>query len=207
MSSAGTVRSLRRDEEKAAASVLAAAFVDEPGFVYALPKASRRADLQWLFQRVIRAVWLQKGSIDCVGEEPNAVALWLEVKGQYREPLAELIRSGLVWTPVALGMGASMRLSKYSNAMLKLHRRHASGPHWYLQMVGVEPSKQGRGLGSRLLAHGLARASKLPVYLETDVERNVGLYRRHGFEVMEHASTAEPVPLWSMLRPPTPKTW
>ncbi len=155
-------------------------------------------------QRVIRAVWLQKGCIDCVGEEPNAVALWLEVKGQYREPLGELIRSGLVWTPVALGIGASVRLSKYSNAMLKLHRRHASGPHWYLQMVGVEPSKQGRGLGSRLLAHGLARASTLPVYLETDVERNVGLYRRHGFEVMEHASTAEPVPLWSMLRSLTP---
>ena len=34
---------------------------------------------------------------------------------------------------------------------------HPDESHWYLPMIGVEPSAQGEGLGAALLRHALAR--------------------------------------------------
>ncbi|MFZ4605651.1 MAG: GNAT family N-acetyltransferase [Caulobacter sp.] len=63
---------------------------------------------------------------------------------------------------------------------------HPAEPHWYLSMIGVDPSRQGQGLGSALLKAGLARcdADGLPAYLESSSPKNVPLYERHGFEVI-----------------------
>ncbi len=78
-------------------------------------------------------------------------------------------------------------------------------PHAYLWFLGVRPEAQGRGLGSRLLSVGTRRldAAGEPAYLETQTERNLGLYRRHGFEVIsEHKARPDAPILWSMWREP-----
>jgi ribosomal protein S18 acetylase RimI-like enzyme len=63
---------------------------------------------------------------------------------------------------------------------------HPKEPHWYLPMIGVDPSRQGQGYGSALLKAALKRcdADGLPAYLESSSPRNVPLYERHGFEVI-----------------------
>lgn len=42
----------------------------------------------------------------------------------------------------------------------------------------------------------------LPAYLETNNERNVPLYQKHGFEIIEHSiiPNTDTVSLWCMLR-------
>jgi ribosomal protein S18 acetylase RimI-like enzyme len=67
-----------------------------------------------------------------------------------------------------------------------MSRYHPTEPHWYLSLIGVDPSRQGQGLGAALLKAGLARADadRLPAYLESSNIRNVPLYERHGFEVI-----------------------
>jgi len=54
---------------------------------------------------------------------------------------------------------------------------------WYLSIIGIAPSAQGRGLGATLLAATLAEASHacLPCYLETFTPRNLRFYERLGF--------------------------
>ncbi len=81
---------------------------------------------------------------------------------------------------------------------------HPSEPVWYLPFIGVDPPHQGRGLGSRLLRVGLARADRdgLPAYLEASTPRSRALYERHGFEVIGELRAADSPPLWPMLRPP-----
>jgi GNAT superfamily N-acetyltransferase len=58
-------------------------------------------------------------------------------------------------------------------------------PHsaWYLSIIGILPSAQGRGLGATLLAGTLAEASqaRVPCYLETFTPRNLRFYERLGF--------------------------
>jgi len=54
---------------------------------------------------------------------------------------------------------------------------------WYLSIVGVAPSAQGKGIGSRLIEPTLAEADDEGVecYLETFDNRNPGFYQRLGF--------------------------
>jgi ribosomal protein S18 acetylase RimI-like enzyme len=59
--------------------------------------------------------------------------------------------------------------------------------HWHVGPIGVHPERQGRGIGKALLAAFLdiADAQGSPAYLETDVDKNVALYEKFGFKVIE----------------------
>jgi GNAT superfamily N-acetyltransferase len=66
-------------------------------------------------------------------------------------------------------------------------------PAWYLSIVGVAPSAQGHGIGSRLIEPTLAEADEAGVncYLETFDSRNPRFYQRLGFSAV--VSYVEPV--------------
>ena len=57
----------------------------------------------------------------------------------------------------------------------------------YIQSIGVRKSGQGKGIGKRMLSMVIATADKLevPIYLETESEGNVAMYRHFGFEEVE----------------------
>jgi GNAT superfamily N-acetyltransferase len=59
-------------------------------------------------------------------------------------------------------------------------------PHWYLDVIAVEPARQGAGIGGSLLGAVGARADAdgVPVVLLTYRERNLAFYRRHGYAVV-----------------------
>jgi ribosomal protein S18 acetylase RimI-like enzyme len=59
-------------------------------------------------------------------------------------------------------------------------------PHWYLMEIGVKPEEQGKGIGGSLLRKliEIAGNDKKPIYLETETEKNVQLYQKYGFEVV-----------------------
>jgi GNAT superfamily N-acetyltransferase len=58
--------------------------------------------------------------------------------------------------------------------------------HWHLGPVGVLPSHQGKGIGTKLLNRFCQEvdACSAPAYLETDTDKNVRFYERFGFEVV-----------------------
>jgi GNAT superfamily N-acetyltransferase len=91
---------------------------------------------------------------------------------------------------------------RYLTASDKVHPKDL---HWYLSVLGVDPRRQGEGLGGRLLDHVLDRLDHegIPAYLETDKERNLAWYARRRFELRE---TLHPVrggpPVWTMWRDP-----
>ena len=60
-------------------------------------------------------------------------------------------------------------------------------PLWQLDSIAVEPVQQGRGYGRALIVHGLeqARADGTGAFLSTATERNVSIYGRCGFRVVE----------------------
>jgi len=76
-----------------------------------------------------------------------------------------------------------------------------SEPLWQLDSVAVAPGWQGRGIGSALVEFGLERASGAAMALETGTQRNVPLYERLGFHVVEEADSPEGGPhVWFMRR-------
>lgn len=79
---------------------------------------------------------------------------------------------------------------------------HPPEPHWYLPLIGVEPARQGRGVGSALLRHVLERIDRerLSAYLESSNPANVPLYERHGFVVTGTIQAGDAPPMFPMVR-------
>lgn len=74
---------------------------------------------------------------------------------------------------------------------------------WYLSIVGVLPTAQGKGIGARLLAPTLdqARDARVSCYLETFSPRNPAFYERIGFrQVAVHLEPTTNVEYVVMLR-------
>ncbi len=95
------------------------------------------------------------------------------------------------------GLGRVVAFRKAADA------HHPKKRHFYLMTIGVDPRFQGQGLGSALLDANLAMidAKGLPSYLESSNEKNVPLYKRHGYEVInEFRPTPDAPPLWGMWR-------
>ena len=72
--------------------------------------------------------------------------------------------------------------------------------------MGIAPAAQGQGLGSRLIAPGLARADtqRLPCYLTTGRAENLRFYQQFGFQVVADKLALVPggPTAWGMRRPP-----
>jgi ribosomal protein S18 acetylase RimI-like enzyme len=88
----------------------------------------------------------------------------------------------------------------------QMGRHHPSEPHWYLPLIGIDPARQGRGLGSALMRHALVACDRdrLPAYLESANPQNVPFYERLGFERLGIIQVGESPPFFPMLRPARP---
>lgn len=77
-------------------------------------------------------------------------------------------------------------------------------PHFYLAMIGAADAARGRGLGTALLERVLDVCDRegILAHLESSNPRNVSLYERHGFTVVEEIEFAPGVVVRPMTREP-----
>ncbi len=192
---------LGKNDIQWAASLLVEAFRDEPPLANMFRGPRRDKQVNY-FIRCTCAYALLFGECYATPER-DGVALWL-LPGQTKMTLGRMYRAGMLSAPLRMGLGAFGRFMGFTQHTDEIHKRSAPMPHYYLFMLGVSPAAQGQGVGGRLLADMLARVDLegMPAYLETQNERNVGLYQRFGFEV----AVEEPFPKlkglrnWGMLR-------
>lgn len=85
----------------------------------------------------------------------------------------------------------------------KMAEFHLDEPHWYLPLIAADPTRQGEGLGTALMAAAVARidADGRPAYLESSNPRNIPLYERFGFERAGEIQVGTSPPLTPMARP------
>jgi ribosomal protein S18 acetylase RimI-like enzyme len=84
----------------------------------------------------------------------------------------------------------------------QMEKFHPAEPHWYLPMIGVDPARQGGGVGSALMAEALKVIDRngAMAYLESSNPRNISLYKRHGFEVIGEIQSGSSPIVRPMLR-------
>jgi ribosomal protein S18 acetylase RimI-like enzyme len=175
-----------------AAAVLSRAFVADPLTVAIAPEPkepeARARRLTGLFATALRVHRATGQPVFGVFEGGRLVAAAV-VEGTTHPPAGVTVFYGLATLPAmirAAGWGGTRRAIKLVDT---LARNHPRKPHLYLNILGVEPSFQGRHCGVALLDHlrelVSERSDLAGVYLETAKEANVAYYQRNGYEVLD----------------------
>jgi GNAT superfamily N-acetyltransferase len=198
------VRVLSPGDAKNAGSVLATAFLTNPAMVWGLPKDSKRlSQLTWLMTTITR-LGCRFNESYAIGAPIQAVAVWLP-PNQTDPSLIDLLRVGFARGPFAMGLRDFGALFKVLALFDRMHKEAEPLPHFYLNAVGVEPSRQRQGLGSLVIQPVLTRADAagLRCYLETDKREDVAFYEKHGFRVRAEFRLPPDGPVgWTMSRAP-----
>lgn len=203
MSAPPDVRRAAESERAAVSGVLHDAFVDEDGLNYwlrqgdAKEKARRR-----FFDAAVRDAVHPKRELWLAEEAgaPLGAALWL---GPGHKAFDHTLLQQVLMAPLLFSIAGSEGLKRGRELGARLGGHHPHEPHAHLVFLGVASSAQGRGVGSAMLKTMLAPldAQGVTAYLEASKERNVALYRRHGFEVTGEFELPG-VRFWTMTRRP-----
>lgn len=153
----------------------------------------RLAEFNRLF---IERIGLPHGRV-WVADDGDAVAVWTT---------PETARAGDVFAEIGPRFAdlAGDRLQQQRAAEAAMAPHRPTEPAWFLGTVGVDPDRQGRGLGRAVIAPGIAAAAAegVPAFLETSTKSNVALYERLGFAVTAEVDVPDGGPrTWAMLRP------
>jgi ribosomal protein S18 acetylase RimI-like enzyme len=195
--SGATVRAISQSEKNAVAAMLARAFWDDPLTSHLLPDETTRGEKLPRMFGLLMTMGMPYGS--CFMTSGNeAATLWRPPNKwhvhwwQYITNAPELLG---VFGANALGVMATMD---------KVEKNHPKKPHWYLQVIGTDPAKQGKGFGGIIMREQLkvADAARTPCYLESSKDTNIPIYKNFGFEVTGEIKVPNNGPtLWPMWRP------
>lgn len=150
--------------------------------VHLMPDASHRRRTLPHFLGSVQRYCLRYGSVHTTPDLAG-VACWLP-PGRTNVALPRVLRSGMATAALRLRLTGLGRMRALTSAMERDHHAAMTEPHWYLWLLGSEPTRARKGVGSRLLAPVLAEAdaTATPAYLDTHSAVNLGFYARHGFE-------------------------
>ena len=193
---------LPSSEYARAGELLGAAFADDLLWQATFLESDLSESLVAMFTAVTKATVAARGVAQTT-RAIEAVALWLPPGKDLG--FWSMVRSGFVLPRFVTSLPASDR-NRMMAVLRQLREREKAlmpDPHWHLTAIGVDPSQQGAGLGSRLVQSGIVRADRenVAIYLETETEANVAFYEHRGFAVVEEvAAVGLGVPIWLMVR-------
>jgi GNAT superfamily N-acetyltransferase len=195
-------RPARKEDVGELSRTLARAFYDDPVMIWLLPDEKRRiGQLGRLFATMTRHHHLAHGGVEVARDGPGigAAALW-DPPNQWQETR----RGQLAMTPTFIRVfGARSMRGRAVQELMK--RAHPEEPHWYLAVIGSDPTVRGQGFGQALMRSRLDRvdAEYCPAYLESSKPENVPYYERFGFRVTREIELPDGGPtMWAMWRPP-----
>jgi GNAT superfamily N-acetyltransferase len=193
------IRAAGRGDAADTAQMLARAFYDDPVFGWFFPAGgSRHRRLRRFFVTELHHESLRHGAVDvaCVDGRVAGAAAWF--------PPGTALGTEVSALPGYLrAFGRRLVIvSQYQSVALSARPREE--PHWYLGLIGVDPVRQGHGVGAALLRSRLRRcdAEGRPAYLESSKLENVPLYQHFGFHITGPLGLPEGAPVvTTMWRP------
>jgi ribosomal protein S18 acetylase RimI-like enzyme len=196
----------KRAMPQAAGALLARAFAKDPLMYFVLPEQkNRHKGLVSVFTGAARACHLNGGIATINGAKGMiAAALWLPLD---RIPVSfgTLLHSGMIWTPLATGLGPMVRLQRHEHPCEQLMKDRSPQNSGYLWCVGVEPDAMGQGAGKAVIAKACTEMRAMGLshcVLKTENPANVALYEHLGFAILDTINNPEAkLTSWMMSKP------
>ena len=195
---------LTDDRVEIAAGVLSRAFDGDPGLLFVVPEAERRLRLAPVLAEIGLRFAVRCGSPLVTSGVSKGVAIWFAPDAP-PPTKRDLLESGISDAPYLLGSTSWKRLKGMLDHLDELHQQLIAEPHWYLTVLGVDPTCQRQGIGEALMQPVFAAANGdgLPCYLEAPTLDNARYYERRGFCVIGETDIPESdVHIWFMRRDP-----
>jgi GNAT superfamily N-acetyltransferase len=179
-----TILPLRQAGLSRCSTTLAEAFMNDPMQRYVFPDEEERKQRSPAHFEAFLRYGLMFGEVYTTENYEGAELLLRPGETELTNEKADI--SGVSKLPEVLGQEACDRFFSVLDYIDPFHKEDAPQHHWYLMVLGVHPLHQGKGIGKALLVHVLdkARATGLPVYLETTQPANVPFYTSMGFKVI-----------------------
>ena len=189
-----TSRTAAASDEAPVVAVVVLAFSGDPAARWTWPDPRQYLTHFPSFVKALGGKAFAHGGAHCLDGNAGA-ALWLPPGIQPDEDaVIELLQR----------TGSASVQQDLAGVFEQMGRCHPQEPHWYLPFIGVDPARQGRGLGGVLMKHALATCDRdrAPAYLESSNPMNIPLYERHGFELLGTIQVGTSPPIFPMLRRP-----
>jgi GNAT superfamily N-acetyltransferase len=168
-----------REDLASLVATLSDSFACDPILNWVIP---RPALYPGFFTLIIRDVYLPRGIIHRE-ERGRGASLWLPPEERFEIPPRFELLTMMLDLLLHKGPVPLWRIHRQGSLFARYHPRE---PHFYLQFIGCRQRDQGRGIGAALLKQGtrICDQQSMPAYLESSNPRNLPLYQRHGFEVI-----------------------
>ncbi|MET0992627.1 MAG: GNAT family N-acetyltransferase, partial [Mycobacterium sp.] len=194
------LRPTKRADVRTLSKVLARAFYDDPVVMYMLPDDKARSTaLPRMFATLTRHHFLARSASEVASRDGavGAATLW-DPPGQRKSSRLEelMMMPTMAWTFRSRGR-ATRALGRV------IEKVHPEEPHWYLMVIGSDPTVRGKGFGQALMHSRLDRvdAEHAPAYLEASRAELIPYYLRFGFEQIGEIQVPYGGPtMWPMWR-------
>ncbi len=193
-STTSIIHTATQDDAHSLVTTLVLAFSSDPVARYMYPQPYQFLTHFPSFVRAFGGKAFEHGTAYFTDQQIGA-ALWFPPGVEPdEEPLINLIQHSI----------AEAKHPELFAVLEQMGHYHPDEPHWYLPMLGVEPTQQGKGHGSALLLQQLRQCDRENqlAYLESSSPKNIPLYERHGFKLLGIIREGTFPPIFPMLRYP-----
>ncbi|MFX0058867.1 MAG: GNAT family N-acetyltransferase [Candidatus Hodarchaeota archaeon] len=203
MSDLSNLLRLSKKHIKSASLVLSRAFLNDPIIRWQIPDFNiRTKKLHYLWEITLR-IGIKYGEVYGTSENLEGIAMWRPPKN-VNISYWKFVKNGGIKLPFKFGVQSTKRMSFIQAVNDSIRNIYMKAPYWYFGPIAVDPKYQGQGFASELMRPMLERIDnneKLPIYLETNIERNIYIYDHFGFRVLEEIIIPKTnIVNWSMIR-------
>jgi ribosomal protein S18 acetylase RimI-like enzyme len=186
------------EERRSLATLLAATFAGYPLTEWVVGDRPEPALRRERYFSILLDEGFRRGRV-LRDEDGQGAAVWFP-PGRWTIGARDVLRTLPAWLRVTGPRALCSRL----RGLYALTQQRPQGDAWVLEVLGVHPSAQRRGIGSRLVVSGLeqARRDGVGAFLLTSSRDAVSFYTRLGFSVTNELAVPGGPPMWSLWHGP-----
>lgn len=185
------IRSITMKDFPFVVDTMVDAFINDDLYAYFFTDAKRRVRFMKSFMKFRLKFGIKYGKV-YVTDDLKGLAIWLSPNTKMNF-IDMLILGGINILLFKCDFKERKRILRFTSFIDKMGKESINQPFFHLSPICVAKDYQRKGYGKELINIGLQESikTKVPCYLETQSNINVGIYKKLGFKEVKRESLTE----------------